>query len=62
MVLFLFSFVSCSFIMELFSEKDKAEKLKREAQWQFKVDVATNWQIAKLMILSFFSEMTLNLL
>lgn len=30
--------------MEPLSEKDKAKNLKKEEQWQFEVDVATNWK------------------
>lgn len=48
--------------MGLVSEKDKANKLKKEEQWQIKVDAATNWQITTLTHLILVSESTLPLL
>lgn len=48
--------------MGLVSEKDKANKLKKEEQWQIKVDVATNWQITTLTRLILVSQSTLPLL
>lgn len=48
--------------MGLVSEKDKANKLKKEEQWQIKVDAATNWQITTLTRVILVSESTLPLL
>lgn len=48
--------------MGLVSEKDKANKLKKEEQWQIKVDAATSWQITTLTRPILVSESTLPLL